>query len=409
MLMLYSAKFLVHFLHCLAHDVKSTVCQHFCGVLLQAAGRWKGALSTRSSTRGMRHSATEVIRPDSPPVDISGRLSGDSVTNIASAPLLGGSPQISMMPQGGHPSSHLTNASPHGPSRPRRQRMEGDALTSAFQAAGGFAAMQRQSSAHANLTTKAATMPRSRTVGSSPGALSSSFADVGLEGDASVYTQVMEHMLMRHADGAGMDTAVSGALSDIPESAEVARLLVPGAASLMPVVDETYLRKRSVPGRARGGGAGVVPLFHDDPVSRGLHDTLRTWVQQDGKLGRSTPSSGTASPGLGDAMRSCISPIPSSELRMGPSMLARTSAAADAVGDISRDGADTAALADAWRGAELSLVSETAALESEFQRWLDQYTAVFMDPREEARLVEEYSNLYGSQGYPAQPILPHVL
>lgn len=286
--------------------------------------------------------------------------------------------------------------------------MEGDALTSAFQAAGGFAAMQRQTSAHAKLSYMAATMPRSRTVGSSPGALSSSFADVGLEGDASVYTQVMEHMRMRHADGAGIDTAVSGALSDIPESVEVARLLVPGAASLMPVVDETYLRKRSVPGGVRGVGAGVAPLLHDDPVSRGLHDTLRTWVKQDCKLGRSTPSSGTVSPGMGDAMRPSISPIPSSELRM-PCMLARTSVVADTVGDISREGADTAALADAWRGAELSLVSETAALESEFQRWLDQYTAVFMDPREEARLVEEYSNLYGSQGYPAQPILAHVL
>lgn len=252
-------------------------------------------------------------------------------------------------------------------------------------------------------------MPRSRTVGSSPGALSSSLADVGLEGETSVYMQVMEHMRVRHADGAGIDTAASGALSDIPESLEVARLLVPGAAALMPVVDETYLRKRSMPGGGRGSGACTPPLLHDDPVSRGLHDTLKTWVKQDNKQRRSNSSGGMASTGLGEAMRSCISPMPSSELRMGPSPLARPSTAADAVADISRDGADTAALADAWRGAELSLVSETAALESEFQRWLDQYTAVFMDPREEARLVEEYSNLYGCQGYPAEPIMPHVL
>lgn len=379
------------------------------GFELQAAGRWRGALSTRSSARGIRQSATEILRTESPSMDMSGHLSGDSATNIASAPLLGGSPQFPMVPHGSLPGGQQTSASPHSHSRPRRQRTEADALSSAFQAAGGFAGMQRQSSAHGNLSGKATTMPRSRTVGSSPGALSSSFADVGLEGDACVYTQVMEHMRMRHAEGVGFDTAVSGALSDIPESSEVARLLIPGAAALMPVVDESYLRKRSLLGWQRSHSSSVPALLHDDPVSRGLQDTLRTWVQQDAKIGSSAPGSGTTSLGLGETLRSSISPIPSSELRMGVTMLARMSAATEGAADSYREGAETTALADAWRGAELSLVSETAALENEFQRWLDQYTAVFMDPREEARLVEEYSNLYGSQGYPAQPVLPHVL
>jgi hypothetical protein len=39
----------------------------------------------------------------------------------------------------------------------------------------------------------------------------------------------------------------------------------------------------------------------------------------------------------------------------------------------------------------LAFLSDTPEVEAEFGRWLEQYSAAFMDPLEEARLVEQYT------------------
>ena len=320
--------------------------------------------------RQLMHSMTEMVRHDSPSMEMSSHLVHDSaplLSGIAGHGIVGTSQVLQSAATGPLAGGGV------GPAGSRLQNTLGTARsdghrhdTAAALLLAGTGA-QRTNSAQHSLARRSVqalrTTPLHSGRPSSPGAISTASAPLN---DLNGVHGLQFREFSRGDDGP-VDTAISAALSDMTDAPpDTYRQLTPATSALLPVVDEAFLStkpsRRSMHGAKRAVG--------DRNAAQAMQDTLKTWVQQDSQL-----STRQLFEGAGDMP----APATSQELRMhGGGM-------ADSMQDARLETTVYSTVRD------LSFLSDLPEVEAEFGRWLEQYSAAFMDPMEEARLVEQYS------------------
>lgn len=366
------------------------------------------------------HSMTENLPHESPSMDMSNQLNPHD--SNASAPLLSG---VAGTPRGWGGTSALLPGAATGPlagggqggaaaggwraqsalasSRSDMHRHD-TAAALLLAGTGGHGGQSMPPSAHPSLARRSATILRTTTPmhsgrPSSPGAVSTSSAPLN---DHMFTNGAAASAMLRdpsRLDEGPVDTAISAALSDLTDAAppDSYRQLTPATSALLPVVDEVFLStkptRRSVHGSARR-------TVGEHNVAQAMQDTLKTWVQQDTQLSTRQVlegGSGGVDVGVGVGMHAAGA---SNELRM--------SMQTNGMGDSVTDSGVRPELGGVYNNVgDLSFLSDLPEVQAEFGRWLDQYSAAFMDPMEEARLVEQYSaalnGMHTSLCVPAMP------
>lgn len=327
-------------------------------------------------SRQLMHSMTEVLRHESPSMDMSSHLVNDS---NASAPLLSGTPRgvvgtsqvlqtaaTGPLAVGGASSGAVGAAGSCLQNTLGTSRSDGHRHDTATALLLAGTSSQPSHSAHHSLARRSAATLRTTTPlhagrPSSPGAISTASAPLH---DLNGVHGLAQFRDRSRGDEVPADTAISAALSDMTDAPpDTYRQLTPATSALLPVVDEAFLNtkpsRRSMHGTKRGAG--------EHNVAQAMQETLQTWVQQDSQL-----STRQMFEGAGDMQVFATS----QELRMSMH---------DSMHDPRLETSVYNTVGD------LSFLSDMPEVETEFGRWLEQYSAAFMDPMEEARLVEQYT------------------
>lgn len=350
---------------------------------VQASGI-SGPIPSRRGRSGrskqQMHSMTEVLRHESPSMDMSSHLvhdsnasapllSGVALINGASGGTVGGTSQVLQSAAtgplvGGPAGSRLHNSL--GTSRSDCHRH--DTATALLLAGTGS---QPAVSAQHTLARRSAQALRSAPMHSgrpsSPGAISTASAPLH---DLNGVHGLQFREFSRGEEGP-VDTAISAALSDMTDAApDTYRQLTPATSALLPVVDEAFLStkpsRRSMHGAKRPAG--------EHNAAQAMQDTLKTWVQQDAQL-----STLQLLESAGDVHAHATS----QELRT------HSPPGIGCLPDSMHEPRPEASVYNTVQ--DLTFLSDLPEVEAEFGRWLEQYSAAFMDPMEEARLVEQYS------------------